>query len=134
MSTERRSAFSRAVRGTRANPLSDVIPMVTIPNRVPNATVANYSHQAALAELERSRATVAELREAVFGLLPLVPVATRYNSADTLVWMRNHDEKVFRITGNARALLAKLDSSNDGEPKNDVQAAIGGLTQTPMEW
>jgi len=47
MSTERRSAFSRAAR---------------LVNPAPDATVSHYSLQLALAELERARATVAEFR------------------------------------------------------------------------
>ena len=41
-----------------------------------------------------------------------------------------HAEVLQAIEDFARALLARLDNG----PQNDVQAAIGGLTQTPMEW
>ena len=50
MSTERRSAFSRAAR---------------LVNPAPDATVSHYSLQLALAELGRARGMVAELRGAL---------------------------------------------------------------------
>jgi len=79
MSNERRSAFSRAVRaanpdepcgypnpGTSANCM---LPQGHVGEHrnayPPNAAVAHYSHQNALAELERARATVTELRVAL---------------------------------------------------------------------
>ena len=102
MSTEKRSAFSRAVRSINPNP------------RVPDATVSHYSLQLALAELERARETLQEF--------------LRLDEERHL--MCDDGGELVSALHDARTLLARLDNG----PQNDVQAAIGGLTQTPMEW
>jgi len=63
--------------------------------KVPDVTVAHYGHQAALAELERARATVMELKVAIQCLLE-ESYGGQKIAADT--------------RRNARALLAKLDA------------------------
>ena len=103
MRNERRSAFSRAVRSTVGNvafgPISARTEFVP-PVKAPDATVSHYALQLALAELERARATVAELRE---GLRKIA--YEPFGQTDA-----SHAEVLQKIENLARALLAKLDA------------------------
>lgn len=91
MSTDTRSPFERALQSMggelKARP-------------VPNATVAQYQLQTALAELERSRADCAELRETLRYVLR--DRLTQTNLYQMPPGIKNRLEK-------ARALLTRLD-------------------------
>ena len=117
MSAERRSAFSRAVReGSPGQPCDYPNPGTsancTLPQGhlgehcnayPPDATVARYSHQAALAELERARSAVAQLRAALES-------ACRYlDKAEADDLMQGCAVRPQTAAMKYRALLAKLD-------------------------
>jgi len=89
MTTERRSAFSRAVRSI--NPVPGV----------PNATVSHYSLQLALAELERARRTIAQLRAQLGNLCDR---AEEWRAISEFV------EPEALAIRQARALLTRLDA------------------------
>jgi len=118
MSAERRSAFSRAVReGSPGQPCDYPNPGTSAncarpqghPGEhrnayPPDAAVAHYSHQAALAELERARQTVTELREALES-------ACRYlDKAEADGLMQGCAVRPQTAAMKYRALLARLDA------------------------
>jgi len=84
------------------------------------ADAANARHDAlANASGGQGNSELDELRAVTSELLALaVAVAAHFAGTDA------------PLGSQVRALVSKLDD----DPQNDVQAAIGGLTQTPMEW
>ena len=108
MSTEKRSAFSRAVRSINPDqrltvgnvafgPISERTEFVP-PVKPPDATVSHYSCALALSERDKARADCAELRAMLDELLHTI------EPADWASWAIGSE------VARARALLARLDA------------------------
>ena len=74
--------------------------------KTPNATVAHYSLQLALAERDKARADVAELRAALQGLFEQCAMVHKHWGADDNTKAANAAQNA------ARAMLAKLQSED----------------------